>query len=83
METVETELLRLVNQMRRNKRQPELCSLTGDPHLRNDWHFDSLDLAELTVRIEERFGIDVFEAGVVYRWEEIRTRVTRHAASHK
>ena len=83
METVETELLRLVNQVRRNKRQPELSSLTGDPHLRADWHFDSLDLAELTVRIEERFGIDVFEAGVVNRWEEIRTRVTRHAAGRK
>ena len=83
METIEIELLALVNQVRRNKRQPELSSLEGNAHLRADWHFDSLDLAELTVRIEERFGVDVFEAGVVHRWQEISDRVTRHAAGHK
>lgn len=80
---LDLELLRLVNTVRRHKRQPELAELKGDPHLRADWHFDSLDLAELTVRIEERFGLDVFEEGVVDRWDEIRRRVARHVAARK
>ena len=34
-------------------------------HLRNDIGLDSLDLAELTVRIEAEFDIDIFENGIV------------------
>jgi acyl carrier protein len=34
-------------------------------HLRNDVGFDSLDLAELTVRIEAEYDIDIFEDGIV------------------
>jgi hypothetical protein len=30
------------------------------------------------VRIEERFGVDVFAEGVVHRWGEIQLRVERH-----
>jgi acyl carrier protein len=69
------ELLELLNVVRRNKELPALGMVTGDPHLRNDLHFDSLDLAEFTVRIEERFGVDVFEDGVVHLWSEIREKV--------
>ncbi len=34
-------------------------------HLRDDIGFDSLDLAELTVRIEAEFDVDIFEDGYV------------------
>ena len=39
--------------------------------LRDDLHFDSFALAELTVKIEAQFGVDVFEDGIVYTVGEI------------
>lgn len=80
MESIDAELLRLVNKVRRNKGVPEVGPLSGDLHLREGLQFDSLDLAELTVRIEERFGVDVFDEGVVQRWSEVCERVQRHVA---
>jgi acyl carrier protein len=82
MQSLETELLAVVNQVRRNKGLPGIQILTDDSHLCDDLQFDSLDLAELTVRIEERFGVDVFEEGIVHRWGDICARVARHAARH-
>jgi len=38
---------------------------------------DSLDLAELTVRLEEEFGVDVFEDGIVETVEEILTKLSK------
>lgn len=40
-------------------------------HLRNDIGFDSLDLAELTVRIEAEYEIDIFEKGIISTVGEI------------
>ena len=34
-------------------------------NLRNDIGFDSFDLAQLTVMIEDEFDIDIFEDGIV------------------
>ena len=39
--------------------------------LRDDLHFDSFAPAELTVKIEAQFGVDVFEDGIVYTVGEI------------
>lgn len=78
MDTVKNDLLGLVNKVRNHKRQPLLSRLDDDARLREDLHFDSLDLAELTVRIEEKFGVDVFEAGVVARWGDVEQRVIQH-----
>lgn len=36
-----------------------------DYSLTNDYGLDSFDLAELTVRIEDEYGVDVFEDGSV------------------
>lgn len=80
MSELDIELLRILNVVRRNKRQSELLAVVGDPHLRRDLSFDSLDLAELTVRIEERFGVDVFDEGVIHSWGDIVRRVERHVA---
>ncbi len=81
MADIDWKLLGIVNVVRRNKGLPELSELRGDHDLRDDMRFDSLDIAELTVRIEDLFGVDVFEEGVVRRWSEIRARVKRHASS--
>lgn len=76
--STETELIQLLNTVLRHKGRPEVASIDVEVRLREDLHLDSLDLAELTVRIEERFGIDVFEQGVVQRWGEICGRAQRH-----
>lgn len=39
--------------------------------LRNDLGFDSFDLAELTVRIEDEFEVDIFSDGIVNKLGEI------------
>ena len=46
-------------------------SLNDNDKLRNDLGFDSFDLAELTVIIEEEFNVDIFEDGLVENISEI------------
>lgn len=45
--------------------------------LRNDLEFDSLDLAELTVRLEDEFDVDIFENGIVDTLEEVLSQIQR------
>ena len=40
-------------------------SLSDNMSLTNDLGLDSLDLAEMTVRLEDEYGIDVYEEDVV------------------
>lgn len=68
-------LLSVVNQVQANKRRPLLESLRPETRLREDLGFDSLDLAELTVRIEEAYGVDIFAAGVVRTAGEVEARL--------
>ena len=55
----------MIRQIRQNKGIDAPFELTPDTSLREDLGFDSFDLAELTVRIEDEFGIDVFDTGIV------------------
>ena len=75
------DLLRLVNQVLANKRRPAVARLASETRLREDLGFDSLDLAELTVRIEEAHGVDVFEKGVLRTAGEIEARLGRAACA--
>ena len=45
--------------------------ITAETHLRDDLGFDSLALAELAVRIEDKFDVDVFEDGLVNTVQEV------------
>jgi acyl carrier protein len=49
--------------------------IKADTHLREDFGFDSLALAELAVRIEDIFDIDVFEDGLVSTVGEIMDKL--------
>ena len=73
----EDKLLVIINQVRENKRQPSLPALARDLQLREDIGFESLDLAELTVRLEEAFGVDVFADGLVQTVGEIQDKIAR------
>jgi acyl carrier protein len=65
------KILEIMNTVLDNRTKEKLTSITTEMHLRNDIGFDSLDLAELTVRIEAEYDIDIFEDGIVNTVGEI------------
>ncbi len=64
-------ILEIINTVLENRTKQKLKVLNFEDHLRNDIGFDSLDLAELTVRIEAEYDIDIFEDGIVNTVGEI------------
>lgn len=68
---MKNKILEIMNTVLENRTKEKLSELTSDLNLRDDIGFDSLDLAELTVRIEAEYDIDVFEDGVVSTVGEI------------
>lgn len=59
------EILDIINGILRKKGKPDIKKLDPSSSLRRDLGFDSFDLAELTVRIEDELSIDIFEQGLV------------------
>lgn len=59
------KLLEIINTVLENRGKTKVTSISEACNLRNDIGFDSLDLAELTVRIEAELEVDIFEDGVV------------------
>lgn len=72
-----SSLLAVVNEVRTNKGHPPVEALVSSFRWREDIGFDSLDLAELTVRIEDRFGVDVFAHGVVTTVGEVVQKIEK------
>ena len=72
------KLLEIINIIKDNKDEKKLTNLTEEMNLREDIGFDSLDLAELTVRIEKEFNIDVFEDGLVNTIQEIIEKIRKN-----
>lgn len=70
-------VLEIMNKVLENRAKAKLTSLTPEMHLRNDIGFDSFDLAELTVRIEAEYDIDIFEDGIVNTVSEILEKLKR------
>jgi acyl carrier protein len=68
---MEEKILEIINTVLDNRTKEKLTALSSEMHLRNDIGFDSLDLAELTVRIEAEYDIDIFEDGIVNTVSEI------------
>ena len=50
--------------------------ITSNSNLRDDLDFDSLQLAQLTVEIEDEFDVDVFEDGVISTVQEILDKLS-------
>jgi len=48
-----SKLIEIVNEVRVNKQQSPVTAINESTRLREDLGFDSLDLAELTARIDE------------------------------
>ena len=69
------KLLGIINSILENKGEDTISQLSDEMSLRNDFGFDSLDLAELTVKIEKEYGIDVFADGIVENIKEIKVKL--------
>ena len=68
---MEEKILIIINGIRKAKNLSELSVINLSDTLRDDIGFTSFDLAELTVRIEDEFDIDIFEDGLVNTVGEI------------
>jgi acyl carrier protein len=73
MERIKT----IINTILRNRGKKEIDSIDENTNLRDDIGFDSLDLAELTVRIEAEYDVDIFENGIVNTVGEILQKIER------
>lgn len=62
---MENELLKIINGIYKRNGKRIILVLDRGMSLRNDLGFDSIDLAELTVKIEDKFGVDIFEDTIV------------------
>jgi acyl carrier protein len=71
------KLLTMLNEMFEEAGRNPVESLQASTHLRDDLNLDSLMLAELTVRIEAEFGVDIFEDGIVQTIGEISSQLER------
>ncbi|RZJ38969.1 MAG: acyl carrier protein [Chryseobacterium sp.] len=72
---MQERLLTIINSIKRNKFEEPFSQITPEQTLREDLNFDSFDLAELTVKIEEEFGVDIFEDGLVSSVHEIYSKL--------
>lgn len=73
MERIKT----IINTILKNRGKKEIDSVDENTNLRDDIGFDSLDLAELTVRIEAEYDVDIFENGIVNTVSEILQKIER------
>lgn len=73
-----TKIEKILNEICDEKGYPKIDSSSDDffkLNLRTDMGFDSFDLAQLTVMVEDEFDIDIFEDGIVQTVEEIMKRL--------
>ena len=68
---MERKILNIINYIRKSKGMVGLDTISATDSLREDIGFTSFDLAELTVRIEDEFDIDIFEDGLISTVGEI------------
>ena len=71
------KILEIVNTVLANNDLPLIENLDRDSDLRNNLLLDSINLAELTVRVEDEFGIDVFEDGMIFTIGELMDKINK------
>ncbi len=74
---MEETILTIINSIRSAKGAENIKALKEEYRLREDLGLTSFDLAELTVRIEDEYGIDIFEDGLVNTVGEIYTKLQK------
>lgn len=74
---MEKKLLEIINEIRAAKCIASVESISKDTKLREDLGFTSFDLAELTVKIEDEYDIDIFEEGLISTVGEIFAKLEK------
>jgi len=74
---MEQTILNIINSIREAKELTPVAELHTTDNLREDLGLTSFDLAELTVRIEDEYGIDIFEDGLVNTVGEIYAKLQK------
>ena len=74
---MEQVVLNIINSIREAKNESAVSVLKAEDKLREDLGLTSFDLAELTVRIEDEYGIDIFETGLVNTVGEIDAKLQK------
>ncbi len=69
-------ILEIINGIRKGKNLAVLDKLDESTKLREDLGLTSFDLAELTVKIEDEFDIDIFEDDLVNTIGEIYAKLS-------
>ena len=75
----ELELKKIINEIREDAGRDQVTDIIDQSNLREDLEFDSLELAVLTVRLEARFRVDVFEDGMVQTVGEVLQKISKKA----
>lgn len=70
------KLVAIIHKVLESNNKSYTGSITETTSLRSDIGFDSLDLAELTVNVEEEYGVDIFEDGFVETIGDILKKVS-------
>lgn len=77
---IEENLLIIINDILLNNNKSKIEAINENTHFRDDIGFDSFSLAELTVKVEDKYGIDIFEDGIVNTVGEIKKKIVlKHA----
>lgn len=73
-----TKINEFINQIRIFKGLPEYQNFRIETSLREDLELESFDLAELTVKIEDEFGVDIYETGLISTYGEILNKLNKN-----
>lgn len=74
---MEEKVLSIINEIRAAKDMALIYSISAETKLREDLNLTSFDLAELTVKIEDEFDVDIFEDGLVSTVGEIFAKLEK------
>lgn len=73
---MQQKVLEIINSIRASKNLPALDALKDSDTLLFDLQLTSFDLAELTVKLEDEYGVDIFEDGLVNTIGEIYAKLS-------
>lgn len=71
------KVLEIINDIRASKELAPVANLNASDNLRTDLGLTSFDLAELTVKLEDEFDIDIFEDGLVDTVGEVYAKLEK------
>lgn len=67
----EIEIEKIIRKILKENKINYKKRITQKSHLINDLKLDSFALAQLTVKIEDKFGIDIYKNKIIYRVKDI------------